>query len=394
MGSVASLEVEHFAQIHQAQIEFGDLTILVGPQASGKSLLLQLWKLALDQSEIVPALRDAGDDTSSPDALLRAVLGKGMEKAWGSETLVRVNGVALEKERLGKWIRPHKPSLFFVPAHRSLLLADGWAHPFGRLDSRVPVVARLFSQALNEAFSRAGAGVDLLPRERELKREYREAIDAALFHGGVVSLRRTEASNYRLSLAFKGPVTDLAYMTWTAGQREFTPLLFALLRLLPPRKRSKVPNLDWIAIEEPEMGLHPQAIAVFMALVLELLYRGYRVILSTHSPLVLDVAWAIKRLSGLRKSRRLRPPAGSIVAGLGLENTQSMRRVAAKALGLDIRIFALTVGRGFQVRSEDISELDPSSERKAESEWGGLTEFSSNLGDAVAKAVNAAEASS
>ncbi len=32
--------------------------------------------------------------------------------------------------------------------------------------------------------------------------------------------------------------------------------------------------IDWLIIEEPEMGLHPQAVMVFMLLVLDLLWRG------------------------------------------------------------------------------------------------------------------------
>ena len=41
------------------------------------------------------------------------------------------------------------------------------------------------------------------------------------------------------------------------------------------------------------MGLHTQAILDVMAIVLELLRRGYRVCLTSHAPLVLDVVWAL-----------------------------------------------------------------------------------------------------
>ena len=44
------------------------------------------------------------------------------------------------------------------------------------------------------------------------------------------------------------------------------------------------------------MGLRPQAISVVLLLVLELLSRGYRVCLPTHSPYVLDVVWAMQTL--------------------------------------------------------------------------------------------------
>jgi glycine/D-amino acid oxidase-like deaminating enzyme len=43
-----TLRAERFAQIRDASIQFGDLTVLVGPQANGKSILLQLLKLAVD----------------------------------------------------------------------------------------------------------------------------------------------------------------------------------------------------------------------------------------------------------------------------------------------------------------------------------------------------------
>lgn len=42
------LSVQHLAQIDRAQVDFGDLTLLVGPQASGKSVFLQLFKLLKD----------------------------------------------------------------------------------------------------------------------------------------------------------------------------------------------------------------------------------------------------------------------------------------------------------------------------------------------------------
>jgi len=36
------LELSNIGQIQKARIEFGDLTVLVGPQATGKSITLQL----------------------------------------------------------------------------------------------------------------------------------------------------------------------------------------------------------------------------------------------------------------------------------------------------------------------------------------------------------------
>ena len=182
--------------------------------------------------------------------------------------------------------------MFFIPVHRALLLAEGWPAPFLKLNADTPVVARLFSQNLCQRFSGRQAA-PLFPVQRILKEQYRELIDAAVFHGGKVELEK-EGLRYRLRLAFDG--ISLPFMTWTAGQREFTPLLLGLYHVLPPHKVKRRKEVEWVVIEEPEMGLHPQAIAVVMLVVLDLLWRGYKVVLSTHSPLVLDIVWAVRRL--------------------------------------------------------------------------------------------------
>ncbi|MFP5226302.1 MAG: hypothetical protein ACLGXA_01640 [Acidobacteriota bacterium] len=39
---VRTLEVENFSVIKKAKLEFGRITVLIGPQASGKSLLCNL----------------------------------------------------------------------------------------------------------------------------------------------------------------------------------------------------------------------------------------------------------------------------------------------------------------------------------------------------------------
>jgi len=46
------LKIENCGPIHKVDMEMGKLTILVGPQASGKSIALQLYKLALEYPAI------------------------------------------------------------------------------------------------------------------------------------------------------------------------------------------------------------------------------------------------------------------------------------------------------------------------------------------------------
>lgn len=376
------LKVRSFAQIERADIEFGDLTVLVGPQATGKSLLLQWLKTAIDIGEIIPALREAGNDVKSATSLLDLIFGEGMASAWNKKkTRVYFDGRPIVP---GNWTKgakwKHRGGVFYIPAHRALLLAEGWPAPFLKLNADTPVVARLFSQNLYHRFS-GRQNSTLFPVERILKVQYRDLIDGAIFHGGRVDLEK-EGLKYRLRLSF-GKRIHLPFMTWTSGQREFTPLLLGLYHLLPPRKLKKRLDIDWVVIEEPEMGLHPQGIAVCMLLVLDLLWRGYKVVISTHSPLVLDIVWAIQRISKLGARWQLLSEAFSV------GSTQDVKKVMTHALTSSYRVYFLSEdGRNAnKVRSHDISNLDPSASDEKEAYWGGLTGFSSKFGDAVRSAV-------
>jgi hypothetical protein len=208
-----------------------------------------------------------------------------------------------------------------------------------------------------------------------LVKDIRNRIDESVFHGGKVSL---QSQGLRRRLELKHGDTGIPFMTWTAGQREFAPLLLGLYSVLPERKTRKVDGLDWVVIEEPEMGLHPRAIATVMVLVIDLLWRGYRVVLSTHSPLVLDVVWA------LRQFNRPGAPVKELAKALALHSPAATGKLKA-AIAKDMRVHYLVHDADHRVTSRDISSLDPGSEAEGEGNWGGLTEFSTSLSDAVAR---------
>lgn len=383
---MTTLDVKNFAQIENAHITFGDLTVLVGPQATGKSLILEWLKVALDAKEVVSALKEAGHDVKTATNLIDLIFGEGMSTAWKADkTTVQLDGRAISPEawtRIGK--KKQQGSVFYIPAHRALLLAEGWPAPFLKLNADTPVVARLFSQNLYQRFSGRQAS-DLFPVDRILKEQYRDLIDDAVFHGGRVQLDK-DGLRYKLRLIFRDGA-QLPFMTWTAGQREFTPLLLGLYHVLPPRKVKKRKEIDWVIVEEPEMGLHPQAIAVFMLLVLDMLWRGYKVVLSTHSPLILDVIWAIRQLAKHRSRWQL------LCGAFGVHKAASVRTVMEHALtSCDYRVHYLELNPSSgRVTSRDISNLDPGAPDDAEANWGGLTGFSSKFGEAVRTAVNEAE---
>lgn len=383
MATIAKLEIKNFAHLEDVKIDFGDLTVLVGAQGVGKSLVLQWLKTALDGKQIVAALKDAGQNVADPANIIDLTFGVGMGAAWTRSTSVSFNGSTVSKASIHKR-GTGKEKVFFIPAHRTMLISDGWAAPFQKLTPETPVVARLFSQNLFDLFSPTSAGQHLFPRERVLKKLYRDLIDDAVFHGGRVSLEEDAQHTKRLKLTHGD--SQLPFMTWTAGQREFTPLLLGLYHLLPSRKVLKQKDVDWVVIEEPEMGLHPQAVTVVMLLCLDLLWRGYRVVLSTHSPLVLTVMWTLGRLRETNAKWQRLCEAFGLASGAH----SSLKKVAEAVLNKKsiTKTHLLAFDEGGKVRSKDISTLDPGAEDDDVSGWGGLAGFSSRFGDAVRRAAN------
>lgn len=263
--------IRNFAHLKRVDLAFGDLTVLVGAQGAGKSLALQWLKVAMDGKQLVDALKDAGHATERPDVLVDLIFGTGMAAAWrDGESEVTFDGKRLSPKNFAR-AGDGNERVFFIPAHRSMLISDGWASPFQKLTSDTPAVARVFSQNLFDRLSGKDAGT-LFPVEKRLRREMREKVDQAIFHGGKVGM--AEDAQHALRLRLVHGAMHLPFMTWTAGQREFTPLLLGLYDLLPSTQLRKRAKTDWVVIEEPEMGLHPQAVTAFLLLVLELLWRG------------------------------------------------------------------------------------------------------------------------
>lgn len=379
MNKPLILTIRNFAHLSRVRLELGDLTVLVGPQGAGKSLALQWLKVAMDGRQLVDALRAAGHPTDRSEVLIDLIFGTGMAPAWrANESEVALGSKRIVPKTLGR-VGDGWEKLFFVPAHRSMLISDGWAAPFQKLASDTPAVARLFSQNLFDRFSGKDAGT-LFPVEKRLKKEIREQIDAAVFHGGKVGIEEDAQHARRLRLVH-GKI-HLPFMTWTAGQREFTPLLLGLYHLLPSTKLRKREGTDWVVLEEPEMGLHPRAITAVMLLVLDLLWRGYRVVLSTHSPHVLTMLWMMRQLQKHDARWQL------VCEAFGVKSYQQMQKVAESALTKDYRAHLLDFDSTGKVTSRDISTLDPSSDDENVAGWGGLTEYSSRFGDVVRKAVN------
>ena len=385
---MATLNIHHFAQIEDATIRFGDLTVFVGPQATGKSLVLQLLKFAIDRPVIASHLKKNGLDwdRNNRHGLLSAYLGEGYHSAFSSATSIAYDGRQLTEDKPQR-SSARDPRVFFVPAQRVMTMSNGWPRPFSNFEPGDPYVVRQFSQDVLEQFARGvgRAGSPVFPQKDRLRAPVRESIERSIFHGGVLLLK-SEGGRKRLVIQYpgrkRGSAVELPFFEWSAGQREFAPLLLGLYQLLPSGKISSHQSYKWAVIEEPEMGLHPQAINSVMLLAFELINRGYRVCLSTHSPYVLELIWAIQTLQGSQSPALHREKA--VLEALNI-TAGSMRSLAKTLLSKKIRAYALTFDEQLKHKCTDISALDLESTDPVAAGWGGVTSLSTIVSRAVSK---------
>jgi len=376
---MTTLNIRNLGQITEASLTFGDLTVLVGPQATGKSIALQLLKLMLDAGQVQEEMGKYGLDWEHKlPEFLDVYFGEGMRAIWQEgSTSIGWEEETVDLPQMAKRKRPKKEeTLFFIPAQRVLALRDGWPRPFTDYTPGDPFAVREFSEKLRVLVEQEfGARGDLFPQERRLKREFRDLLQRHVFSNFHLKVDKFR-SQKRLVLGPAETKESLPYMVWSAGQREFVPLLLGFYWLMPPTKVSTRDDIKWVVLEELEMGLHPRAIAVVLLLVLELVARGYRVCLSTHSPQVLDAVWALKHLKANGAE------AHSILEIFEAENTQAMRKLADTVMEKSLHVFYFDRDTG---KTRDISQLDPLAEEEGQSGWGGLSEFSGRASRAVAR---------
>ena len=389
-----NLRIQNFAQIEDVNVKFGDLTLITGPQATGKSLFLQWVKLTADAADVMADFKWYGLGWNNPKAFCDLYFGNGYGGSWsGTKTKVQINSRDITLPQLLKSrISANKTNgVYYIPAHRSLLMGDGWPRPFQQYFSDTPYVARCCSELLRKLLVSDEGSKQLFPVDRQFKRGLRDLIDDAIFHGA--SLQQSQdKGRQQLTLQFdqhsprrqEQSRQSIAYMSWTTGQREFIPMQLAMYDLLPRAAKSKLPHIEHVILEEPEMGLHPNAIMVTLSLVADLLSRGYKVTLATHSPLIVAAAWAIERL------QQFKSKSAAYTELLGLPTGFNAQ---AKALSdARVRAYYFDYNTSRRVCSYDISKLDPASDNAMESGWGGLSGTAGYFNQIVAQEANRAYA--
>lgn len=381
------LKIENFGPIKEANIDFGHLTFLIGPQASGKSLSLELLKLIVDRQHIISTLRNYNYILSKTDArnILEWYFGEGLSGLFKPDTKISWVGTPFSSQDLLKTIAKQKASevqkesVFYVPAQRILSIADGRAKNFMEYDISNPYVLRRFSEILR-IFMQGGLGNPdtIFPMRNRLKVSVRKSIKDTIFHNGKVVIDKTgEQRKMKLEI----DDMKIPFMAWSAGQREFMPLLLAIYCLSgPPTQVIDKSDYKWVIIEEPEMGLHPRAIQSVLLEIIELVQSGYRVVVSTHSAIFLEFVWAFKNLQSLPDETfksamceifdiRINTTAANLFDHLKEKKIKTF--YSAKQYSENGVIFS------------DISSLDAFSEDTDVSEWGGLSSFAGKSSDIV-----------
>lgn len=379
------LKVRHFGPLRDVDVSWGDLTVLIGPQASGKSLFLELFKLIEDNRSVTETLRRYNyilpDDNASP--MLDMYFGEGLHTLFSEHTCIECDAEPFPIDRLLPSAEVNDgmlESVFYVPAQRILGISDGRPKNFMEFDNSAPYVLKIFSETLR-VFMQSGLGNPdvVFPMHNRLKGGIKHSIDQSVFHGAQVVI---DQSGGQRKMKLKVGRTALPFMTWSAGQKEFMPLLLAMYCLSgPPTSVINKEAYEWVVVEEPEMGLHPRAIQTVLLQMLELLQAGYRLIVSTHSPTVLEFLWVFESLKHL-------PPETfrSALADLfGIDAASTAAQVLDGLSEKRMKTYFFNPQDDGGVTSRDISSLDVASDDVFEAEWGGLSAFSSRAVDVVSK---------
>jgi AAA domain, putative AbiEii toxin, Type IV TA system len=385
------LIIKSLGPIKYADIQFGDLTLFVGPQASGKSILLQLVKLIMDRHNISAVLKQNNYEWGKKsEAFLDSFFGESMSAIWKTETKIEFDSKEFKPStflpKQGTRDSSKREKLFYIPAQRVVTMSQGWPRNFGSFDIGDPFVLKQFSETVRVLMERETTNggnkqSKVFPKPNRIREPLRRILDDAIFYGAKV-----ESDNSSLKRRFLLDVggSKLPFMTWSAGQKEFMPLLLSLYYLMPSAKVKMKDDIQAVIIEEPEMGLHPNAIQALMVVFFELMARGYQLIISTHSPVLLELLWAMNYIQS-------RGGTASDLFELFSQKDNTSNRSIRETFETVIKekTFATYFFQHGEegVTIKNISSLDAGSEDEAVSNWGGLANFASKAGNIVSKLV-------
>lgn len=325
-GETLAITTGNLGPLGKCQMEVRPLTVLIGKQGTGKSLVAQVLYLFRGLPELVRldlASRRPGKAELAPERIVRRIV-DGLRSSRRSFARLTVPSVGLRWRGAlavdGVHAAPHEltfsvqsqtsqvypgaamkslvtkirdtrrrgtPPLtsVFVPTERLL-----YAMQLGPASLRVmsaPLLLETFSQMMEQAGRVQTAWPNGLP-DTDHGRWIRERLSGAL--AGEAQLR---GSSWRWRFQSRETVREIDLDMASSGQRANWPLSLIPQVLFSLRAEGQLAEQFTLYVEEPEIHLHPGAERAVVDVLAYLVNQGIRVVLTTHS---LTVLYAINNL--------------------------------------------------------------------------------------------------
>ncbi len=300
------------------ELEIRPLTVFIGPQGTGKSLVSQLlyflrdarYLLAkysgnkVDQSavrKVVEGLR-TGDASGRPLASFLTTPSARVEyRSGNSATRIlsihkstnQIRPLGTFRKEVTEWFnawlsgkeqREYIPKAWFIPAERMFFSRFINTDPGKMGDKALPYTMREFAQIL----SRSGETYQAQKDDLIEPIQFLETLVNTEMRGQIhYSRKGRHAGKWQWEV---GTDRVIEIEMASSGQMEAWPLIFAAQNLFRlPEERPL-----YLHIEEPESHLHPRAQVAISKLIAYLINQGVKVIITTHSLIIL---YALNNLS-------------------------------------------------------------------------------------------------
>lgn len=347
MAKNEQLSIHNFGPIKDGRIVVRDLTIFVGPQATGKSLGAQLICFLRGFEALLVEANRSGTQQMSRSVSAKQIaldtlewwlgnplstyaktgtwlswspgiegLNQTADIKWGEEkvTLSRFL-IKLAERKLEARSEPTILDEIYIPAGRAL-------YSFLPPSSVLSLVSRQLGQKqwpgyMFTFYSSLGAAIDRLWHEQDesfYQRSFFEIKDLSNLQTKIDSIMKATVQYGPETIQLKANGAVLRPSTISAGQMGLWPFWAVIYDAL---RHQPVWHIR-LYFEEPEAHLHPAAQRDLMEIIASLVNEGVKIILTTHSPYVLyavntfllthKVLMAEKSLpKGYRKALALNP---------------------------------------------------------------------------------------
>jgi hypothetical protein len=345
------LTVKNFSVIKEAELEFGKITVLIGPQSSGKSLLC---KLAFFFTQIVP---ESGLGTlllripfrEFQETIRNEFIQRFPKVTWSlrefnisyisdsdhlsvdwfdSDALPTVSFQDDIQQRYDRWIDSHldegSASAVVSSVRRGEWVPDLPIQPEGSI--YIPTGRAFFSTPNKALFASSGKNLDWITQRfaTEIDWEYRALIESPIPASDLLPQFQEDAAcvlSGRVirqdgSLLFESDLDGrkLPFQLLSSGTQELLPLLNPLAKLVQsiatdPRHlfSTSVPMMGPIFVEEPELSVFPRTqydLVRLFSWVSGEPRLGFPFVVTTHSPYILTAfnslieAWRAGNMEG------------------------------------------------------------------------------------------------